>query len=386
MNFRRLVIPAAVLALTSASVSCGSRDRRLMSGREIMEAAGRTYIEAEPCIRTVMTEERDGYTCSLIEYSSENGDRIKAYLLEPSSSDSLRHPAVLMLHDHGARFDIGKEKLARPAADAPYYIKASAEQWSEKYFDGEFLADRFAANGYVVLVSDALYWGERASAKASEWSALSYSGKAPDKTAKKRIQELKEDIFNGQVAVHDSLLVTQGIEFAGKILYDDIAAAKLLAGMPSVDSGRIGVFGFSMGAHRAWLLAAVSENIACGAAVCWMTTLGSYDGSSPSDLSMRLPALREKYDFPDIAGCLYPKPMLFLNGSDDPLFPKEHSDSAFAVMQGIYGRLSETDGTVPMLETKFFEGGHHCGNDVIPELERFFSEHLSKDKDQATYR
>ena len=42
-----------------------------------------------------------------------------------------------------------------------------------------------------------------------------------------------------------------------------------LASLPFVDAQRIGCTGCSMGAYRTWMLAALSDRVKCGAAVCW---------------------------------------------------------------------------------------------------------------------
>lgn len=64
---------------------------------------------------------RDGHTALTLTLRGSLGDRVPALYLRPQGPGP--HPAVLLLHDHGARFDIGKEKLVRPltpsaAADA----------------------------------------------------------------------------------------------------------------------------------------------------------------------------------------------------------------------------------------------------------------------------
>ena len=148
----------------------------------ILSVAGILYVpkvgrSVSPQMSTLAVEARDGYECRYVEFAVDRNDdgkeRIRAYLLVPDGGS--RYPAVLMLHDHGARFDIGKEKLVRPMADvlemrAEDHIMKSSKQWIDKNFDGIYLADSLASLGYVVLVADALYWGERSSQDAHRWS------------------------------------------------------------------------------------------------------------------------------------------------------------------------------------------------------------------------
>lgn len=84
-----------------------------------------------------------------------------------------------------------------------------------------------------------------------------------------------------------------------------------------------------------------------------------------------IPELREKYDFPDIARWLCPKPFLFLNGSRDRLFPAAESEEAFKRMQAIYAEAGATG-----LCTEFFDGEHHCGLAEQERIIRFFRETL----------
>ena len=315
-------------------------------------------------METVISEQRDGYVCSLIEFNTGPDERVRGYLLIPDNASATdKVPAVIMLHDHGARFDIGKEKIIRPMA--PEHIVRSAGQWADKYFDGVFFGDLLAARGYAVIAADALYWGERSSPEAYEWSRLSFGDSL--NMQKQRIRELKQTVYEGQRDVYAGF-EARGECWAEKILKDDIATEELAASLPFVDTSRIYAFGFSMGAHRCWLLSAFCDRIKGGAAVCWMTMKSAYDSDNASDLSMRIPSLRDTMDFPDISRLTRPKPMLFINGEDDHLFPKEAVYEAFGRMQ------SEYAGCPPgTLRTYFVPGGHHCGRAVQDSVISFFS-------------
>lgn len=322
-----------------------------------------------PAMTVIATEARDGYQCDYVEFSVKGIDGgkecIKAYLLVPEGCvEGGKCPAVLMLHDHGARFDIGKEKLVRPIASvlpegSDDHIYHSSLQWADKYFDGVFLADSLARQGYVVLVADALYWGERSSSDAQKWSRLMYgnSCELDPKVRKDSLKSLKTRVYEGQRAVYDSLL-THNVIWAEKILRDDVASVRLLKSLPYVDKSRLGAFGFSMGAHRCWMLAAFCKDVKTGVALSWMTVLDREAEMTPSDYSMAVMPMRERMDFGDIGQYLAPKPMLFLSGESDPLFPKESVEKAYLKLQSHYS------GCPDRLRTEFFDGGHHCGKDI----------------------
>ena len=347
-------------------------------------------------MRVLEREQRDGYECRLVEFAVDDSsydadgkmvagkERVRAYLLVPDGASRRdRRPAVVMLHDHGARFDIGKEKLVRPIYGAlPFgekdHVALSSSQWIDKNFDGIYFADSLAASGYVVLVTDALYWGERSSDQAQRWSELTYgsaeqytleSDRMLDaKSRKAEIKSLKKAVYEGQREVYADLQ-SRGVIWAEKILCDDIASVKLLAGLPYVDSDRIGAFGFSMGAHRCWLLAAFCGQVKCGVALSWMTSLDGYEGNNASDLSMRIQPMRDRIDFGDIGKYLAPKPMLFLSGETDHLFPKELVEKAFCKLRSHYG-------SDDVLYTEFFDGGHYCSKKEQARIVEFFRQAL----------
>lgn len=347
----------------------------------------------DPEMTVLSVEDRDGYECRYVEFTVEgkrrSRERVRAYLLIPDqASETVKCPAVLMLHDHGARFDIGKEKLVRPlAAVLPHgsddHIARSSRQWVDKNFDGVWLADSMARQGYVVLAADALYWGERSNPEAQRWSELNYADKedfseASDRTLdvrarKDTIKALKTRVYEGQRKVYDDLFARDVI-WAEKMLRDDIASVGLLKSLPYVDTENIGAFGFSMGAHRCWMLAAFCDDVKCGVALSWMTTLDREAEMSASDYSMAVMPMRKQLDFGDIGMFLSPKPMLFLNGETDHLFPKEKVEVAF---EKLHDHYSENPG---QLKTLFFDGGHHCGKQVQAVIADYLDENLKGPK------
>lgn len=308
-----------------------------------------------PDFSVIERETRDGYECCLIEYEVSPGEKVRSFLLIPeNASPQSACPGLVLLHDHGARFDIGKEKLARPFASAPENIRLSSAQWVKDNFDGVYFADSLASLGYAVIVPDMLYWGDRSTGLCRQWSRTVFCGDEGDAAA------LKKQVYEGQRDIYDSLYA-EGTVWAEKTLAEDDAAAGILAGLGCVDKNRIGVFGWSMGAHRAWLLAAFGRHVSAGVSVCWMTMKEAMPVPyKASDYAMLIPHLREAYDFPDIAYRLAPKRYLFLNGRNDKLFPARISEQAFEKMQSIYSEA----GAEGRLETEFFEGGHHCGKEV----------------------
>ncbi len=378
MLFRNIIFSALILLLSSMSASAV-----VVGGGDYVPEIGKTV---RPDVRVLGNEQRDGYECRMIEFAVGAGERIKGYLLVPDgASRRNRKPALVMLHDHGARFDIGKEKLVRPMnAMLPLgeddHMARSSGQWVDKNFDGVWLADSLASLGYVVFVADALYWGDRSSEEAQRWSELTFgdpehysleSDRNLDrKSRSSEIKALKKTVYEGQRSVYAEFQ-SEGVVWAEKILRDDVSSVRLLAGLPFVDGDRIGAFGFSMGAHRCWLLSAFCDEVRCGVALSWMTSLDGYDGSNASDLSMRIQSMRDQMDFGDIGQYLAPKPMFFLSGETDHLFPQYMVKKAYDLLNFHYNKAGSC-----ALRTEFFPGGHHCGKDVQKTIAGFFDKEL----------
>jgi dienelactone hydrolase len=237
----------------------------------------------------------EGYTRELVTLSVTRHERVRGTLFTPDGPGPF--PAVLLLHDHGAKFDIGKEKLVRPWYDDTRL--ASARAWADKYFSGRFVGDELARRGYVVLCLDALGWGDRGPVTYDQQQALA------------------SNFYN------------LGSSLAGLMAREDARAAGFLAGLDRVDARRVAAVGFSMGAYRAWQTAALSDDIAAAACVCWMTGLkemmvpGNNTLRGQSSYYMLHPGLPRFLDFPDVAGIAAPRPMLFFSGALDTLFPAD---------------------------------------------------------------
>jgi dienelactone hydrolase len=250
----------------------------------------------------------DGYTRELVTLSLTRHERVRAALLTPHGPGPF--PAVLLLHDHGARFDIGKEKLVRPWYDDTRL--ASAQSWADKYFSGRFVGDELARRGYVVLCADALGWGDRGPVTYDQQQALA------------------------------SNFYHLGSSLAGLMAREDARAAEFLAGLDRVDAGRVAAVGFSMGAYRAWQTAALTDAVRATAAVCWMTGLkemmvpGNNTLRGQSSYYMLHPGLPRFLDFPDVASIAAPRPMLFFNGGLDPLFPADGVHVAYDKLRAVW--------------------------------------------------
>lgn len=299
-------------------------------------------------LEVLATEKRKGYEAQKISFNVSAYSRVPAYLLVPEGEGPF--PAVVLLHDHGAHFTIGKEKMVRPFG-VDELVMEDADQWAETCYDQQYVGDYLAENGYVVLAVDALFWGERGRKEGANYDA--------------------------QQALSSNLM-QMGMSWGALITWDDIRTAEFLTTLPQVDKNKIGAMGFSMGAHRAWMLCAATDVVKAGAAVCWMNTtehlmtLTNNQNKGGSAYSMIIPGIRNYLDYPHVASIACPKPMLFVNGTKDKLFPIEGVRDAFEVMADVWKSQNVSN----QLVTKIYELHHFCSKQIQGDVLNFFNEKL----------
>ena len=319
-------------------------------------------------------EQRDGYKAQKIAFNINAYSRITAYLLIPDGKGPF--PTVNALHDHGAHLFIGKEKMIRPfftkeewgenKEESTANIKGEnerrkkqslcqeilddADAWVNQLYDGQYVGDYLAKHGYVVLSIDAPMWGERG--------------------RKEGVDRNKYDLIAGN-------MMMLGRDLSAFMTYDDISSTEFLASLPMVDAKRIGCVGCSMGAYRSWMLSALSDRIRVGASICWMITTDAqltrrFGRKENGGFANCFPGLRQYLDYPHIASLACPKPMLFINGTKDKLFPVPGVKDAFAEMHKVW----KSQGADNLLDTELWEIPHSCGLKAQEKMLEFLDKNL----------
>lgn len=300
--------------------------------------------------RIVASERRKGYTAHKIEFEISANNPVRAYLLVPDGEGPF--PALVALHDHGAKFSIGKEKMIRPIAESPEVV-AEAEEWLTKCYDGVWTGDWFASQGYVVLAIDALMWGNR--------------GEGTDG---------RETRYDTQQAVASNCLKL-GTSLVGIITWDDLRSIDFLAAQEFVAADRIGLYGHSMGGHRAWMAAALSDKVSAVASVCWMATsdallaAGNNELKGGSAFAMQIPMVSRWLDNPDIASLACPRAALFISGTEDRLFPAG-VEEAYEKMARVW-HSQDADG---MFHYSLHPSPHYFDKTMQQEVADFFARNL----------
>ena len=290
-------------------------------------------------------QDRGSYVARKLVFNVTADSRVLAFQLVPKSAGP--HPAVLLLHDHGAKFDIGKEKVIEPW-DEPSEKIESARKWVGQYYGGRFIGDELAKRGYVCLATDMLNWSDRGGG--------GYEGQ----------QALAANLFQF------------GASWAGLIAHEDLRAAEFLATRSEVDGKRVAAMGLSVGGYRTWQTAALSDRLAAGVSVCWMATRqglmvpGNNQTGGQSAFTMIHPGLANQLDYPDVASLACPKAMMFLCGNRDKLFPVESIEAAFTKMRKVW----ESQQAADRLVTRLYDAPHEFNaamqDDAFAWLDRQF--------------
>lgn len=311
----------------------------------------------------IAREQREGYEVQKIAFNINRWERVLAYLLVPdltvTPTKGEKTAGILLLHDHGAHFTIGKEKMVKPFGVDSFTL-ADAEDWVAKCYDGVYVGDELAKQGYVVLSTDALFWGDRTP------SPMPYEP-----------SERNKQLYDRQQALASNMM-QMGTSWGAWITWDDIRSAAFLAHLPMVNAEKVGCVGFSMGSYRSWMLAALSDDIKASASICWMNdtehlmTIENNQNKGGSAYSMLIPGIRNIADYPQVASLAAPKAALFFNGTKDKLFPVDGVRASYEVMRKAWQAKNADD----RLITKLWEEKHFFNKAQQREVVEFFNKYL----------
>jgi dienelactone hydrolase len=291
--------------------------------------------------------ETPDYTREKVYFNTTPDLRIPAYLLIPRKLTKPA-PAVVALHDHGGFYLWGKEKLVS-MEDEPAPLK----DFKAQYYSGRSIASELARQGYVVIVIDMFYWGERRlllDDDPADWRDRP-SGITTERVA----------AFNSRSSRNEELVArtiyAAGFTWSGVMYWDDIRTVDYLVSRPEVDPKRIGCVGLSMGCLRSVHLAALDDRIKAAVMVGWMT-------SFPAQLRRRIvhtigftklvPGLYQHMDYPDVASLAVPAAILVINGRKDELFDLGGVEASFEKLKAVYRKA----GVPERCRTRLYDTPH----------------------------
>ena len=240
------------------------------------------FVSAEPTIHM------DRCATQRLHFADAAGNPVSGWFCRPEGPGP--HPAVLVVHAHGGRHDIGARELVegRPALGAP-------------------LGPDLARAGLAALCLDLPCFGARAAQETESAAAKA--------------------------------ALWRGGSLAGRMLGELQSQLDWLCAQPDVDAGRIGVFGLSMGATLGTWLAAVDPRVRALAQLVCFADMGALIAAGAHDahgIYLTVPGLLRVASNGGIAGLVAPRPQLVGIGDRDPLTPPAAADIALAELRAAY--------------------------------------------------
>jgi dienelactone hydrolase len=288
-----------------------------------------TPAAVDPQPQVIRRTDRGNYIEEYLTFQTTPDLRVPAYVLVPKHV-KLPAPAVIALHDHGAFYLWGKEKLIESEGEHP-----ALGDFRRQYYGGKSTALEMVRQGYVVAVIDMFYWGERR--MILEDDPPEYRAR-PSTMAAEQVRE-----FNRRSQANEQLvarsLFTAGITWPGIMLWDDIRTVDYIMQRPEVDKNRLACVGLSVGGYRSFMLAALDERIKTAVSVGFMKSYASQVRRhviNSTGFSFHLIGLFRYLDLPDLAGLIAPRPVLFINGAKDGLFQQDGLKAAYRKIDRCY--------------------------------------------------
>jgi dienelactone hydrolase len=291
--------------------------------------------------------DRGDYVRERLNFWTTPDVEVPCYLFIPKRA-KFPVPAVVALHDHGAFYYWGKEKLVEMENEHPMLTA-----YRKEAYDGVSFPASLAQRGYVVMVIDMFYHGERRLIldEDLDGGVNDRSKHEPEETIRKINHRARssEDIVLRNI-------LHSGFTWGGVLVWDDIRTVDYLQTRPEVDPNRVACVGLSVGGWRTVFLAGLDPRIKAACVVGWMTSFRNliphYEVHTvPSGM---VPGLLDYLDYPDVASLAMPSPLLVVHGQQDSLFPPDGVNAAVENLR----RCFQTIGKPERFETLFFNGPH----------------------------
>jgi len=206
----------------------------------------------------------------------------------------------------------------------------------------------FARNGYVCLVIDSLELGEI------------------------------EGIHHGTYNLGMWWWQSRGYTPAGVEAWNGIRALDYLCSRKEVDPNRIGMTGRSGGGAYTWYVSALDERVKVACPVAGMTDLQNYvvDGTIEGHCDCMFMDNTYRWDYPQVAALISPRPLLICNSDKDEIFPL---DGVMRLHQQVR-RIYTLQGAQKNLGLLITEGPHQDTQDLQVPVFRWFNRFLKNDR------
>ena len=288
--------------------------------RDIGEFLNFRISEATPQFTALERVNADGYTRLRISFTSEEGDEIPAYLLQPDGDGPFA--AVLVHHQHASQRHFGKSEVCGLVGN-PLQAFGPA----------------LARQGIVVLAPDSICFEDRRKNR---------TGTEPDEEAD-IAQHFNEMCYR----------LLRGDTLMRKVLCDSAQGISLLQSIPQVNSERLGILGHSYGGNTVLFHGALDERIrfACssGAVCSYRYKMANQVGIEMAEV---IPGFATRFDIPDLVVCFLPRRLLLVSATEDKF--SFDADRVVAAVQALNPEIR--------IEHRRYEGGHALTKERFDEI------------------
>lgn len=287
------------------------------------------------------TEQRDGFRVERIRISATREHSIPARLLVPAKQRPGK-PGLIAIHCHSGRYVWGHEKIVSTPGEPDY-----VGEFRRNAYGGRPYAEELARRGFVVLVIDGFYFGDRR-LKVEDMDPAT----APPvfRARLTALRQLKRESFEWSRAV-DALcsefehltaktVFTSGATWPGLLCWDDRRAVDYLASRPEVNPDRLGCLGLSIGGLRTAYLIGADPRIKAACVMGWMTIFHDQLRNHLRNHTWMVytPGLFSLMDLPDVAGLHAPGALLVQQCKRDALFPLAAMEQANRQLGAIWSK------------------------------------------------
>lgn len=266
----------------------------------------------------------EGFVVEMLHYQSRPGLYVTGNLYRPSTSKpGQKHPAIFYVCGHS-----GRERNGNKTAFQSHGI------W-------------FARHGYVCLIVDTLQLGEIAA------------------------------FHHGTYNLNRWWWHSRGYTPAGVEAWNGVRGIDYLVSRDDVDAERIAVTGISGGGAATFWIAAADPRVQVAIPVSGMADLQSYVPNRVSNGHCDCMFMYNAYEWPwtRIGSLIAPRPLLFANSDQDPIFPMDANERVINRLERVYSLYGATDRVDAIVSV----GGHAYRKDIREAEYRFLNSHFFRD-------
>ncbi len=171
---------------------------------------------------------------------------------------------------------------------------------------------------------------------------------------------------------------SRGYTAAGAEAWNCIRALDYLETRPEVDKARFGVTGRSGGGAYSWWIAALDDRIQVACPVAGITDLQNHviDGTVEGHCDCMFCVNTYRWDYPQVAALVAPRPLLICNSDKDTIFPLDGVTRLHEKVRRIYDLYGASD----KLGLLITEGPHQDTQELQVPVFRWFNRFLKKEQ------